>query len=132
MDGVELMSCRLKAGGLSIGEVSVEDTKRLVVGGRAEGVAVGVTCCSCGKAWDCSSKGKGVYVVCRPSVRPDLAPPATSRLSVAQGPVQRIQQVPRRCVTSQRVGIVTAAGWGGMGQGLTLKYCAGQTDNYAL
>jgi len=32
MDGVELMSCRLKAGGLSIGEVSVEDTKRLVVG----------------------------------------------------------------------------------------------------
>lgn len=33
MDGVELMSCRLKAGGLSIGEVSVEDTKRLVVGG---------------------------------------------------------------------------------------------------
>lgn len=52
MDGVELMSCRLKARGLSIGEVSVEDTERLV----AEG---GVTCCSCGKARDCSSKGKG-------------------------------------------------------------------------
>jgi hypothetical protein len=34
MDGVELMSCRLKARGLSIGEVSVEDTERLVgVGG---------------------------------------------------------------------------------------------------
>jgi hypothetical protein len=82
MDGVELMSCRLKARGLSIGEVSVEDTERLVGGG-------GVTCCSCGKAWDCSGKGRGFMWSAGPGT-PNHCQPLD-----AQGLLLYNQQVPR-------------------------------------
>lgn len=69
MDGVELMSCRLKAGGLSIGEVSVEDTERLVADGWGVGSNLLLLWERLGTV---VGKGRGLCGL------PDLAPPATT------------------------------------------------------
>jgi hypothetical protein len=77
MDGVELMSCRLKAGGLSIGEVSVEDTERLVAD-----VKLG---CNLLLLWEklgtVVEKGRGLCGL------PDLAPPSRYKQLDALGVV---------------------------------------------